>query len=345
MRTAASTLATVVVLAGSVAAGPATRPNPVPAPPTYDAESVGRSVVLLGRTHRPLGTVMTLVGVAVQGPSKGYEGGPNLIVRRIDGVATQEYIRVPIRGLTFDPSDGTDRGSSHVLAGNTYSVRGYESGTFVGMPPEATGGGRVQTTDFHLQCEFDLAWAAQPERVDVVTFAPADFVRRPALLAGTAVNAGQVGWLVGPGWRLRSADDGSPWPDWMVGKPAEVDGVVLPTSARGDFRADHAARHLVRLEDQVGRPVELHGRAMSLNDRWWLDYRGHRVEVAGVADLPGWSADEHWAAVTIRGTLTRGGGGDPTRDGDSFLVRDASWSPLPALRSNEESLDSDGVRD
>jgi hypothetical protein len=56
----------------------------------------------------------------------------------------------------------------------------------------------------------------------------------------------------------------------------------------------------------------------SLNGAWWIEYRGAKVHVDGLKDLPGWSADLHGQPVIIRGVLEKT---------DQFVVRRASWQP------------------
>ena len=323
MRTARRAPAALLLLA---AAGPATRPSTRPTTvPTFDAESVGQSVVLLGRAGRPLGEVITLVGVAHQ--HRDQQGGMYVAVQRIDGVATQQVISVRFNDTLID--------------GRTYSLRGYETGSFVGLRPAAyadDGDGPhldLQTTDYHFDCYFQLGHYDKPKEMPAVTFAPADFVGRPALLAGTAANVNGVGWLVGNGWRLRSADDGSPWPGWMAGHPAEVDGVVRAGHGT-DYVAEHAARRLVTLADQVGHAVELRGVARrGDDDRWWLDYRGERVELPDVAKAPGWEPGFDWTPVAVRGTLARPALPGPAEDGNPYVIRDATGSPT-TLRAGEQ---------
>src|SRR5262245_60488391 len=57
---------------------------------------------LIGKLHEPLGTVLTLQGVAVEGPFKGTEGGPTLRVQRINGRATQEDLRIKLEPYFHD---------------------------------------------------------------------------------------------------------------------------------------------------------------------------------------------------------------------------------------------------
>src|SRR5687767_8162583 len=63
---------------------------------------LGRTYQLTGQLNSPLGTALALQGVVVDGPHKGYEGGPNLRVLRIEGRATQEDIQIPIRPHFYD---------------------------------------------------------------------------------------------------------------------------------------------------------------------------------------------------------------------------------------------------
>src|SRR5688500_9571158 len=70
-------------------AGNAPPPAPTSAIPY---EELGARYELLGKTGQPLGKVIRVQGRVVEGPFKGYEGGPNLRVQRVDGIATQKDI-------------------------------------------------------------------------------------------------------------------------------------------------------------------------------------------------------------------------------------------------------------
>lgn len=314
--------------------------------PAFDAESVGTSFILLGLTHRPLGTVMTMAGiVADNGLWKGDEVGvPTLFVQRIDGVATEEDIRLPIPGATFDKPDWVHHDWAnpdermHLVRGQTYSICGFETGVYEGTPAGA-GADRSQQTPFGFHCWFSPAdpdWPsyAGPTPIAPITLGPADFIDRSALISGTAANIDHIGYLIGAGWRLRSADDGSPWPDWMVDKPAEVEGVIR-SGPPGDFRAEHAQRRLVRLVDQVGHLVELHGIAHKPYPDWQLRYRGQEILIRNLAACPGWSDHQEWKPVVIRGTLTREPNQVPEDPGGVWVISDPSWAPLSSLRSPE----------
>ena len=320
-----------------------TAPTTAPSLPAYAAANVGRTFNLLGRAGRPLGEMVTLVGVVGQGPWKGYEDGPNLIVQRIDGLAVQRYVRLPVYGQFANDGQADGGHATRFVEGHTYRLRGYETGEFVGSPAGESrerpdGGLFVQNCGYYFRTRFV---PTKVEPVDPVVFAPADFTGRRALLAGTAANVDGHGYLTGPGWRLLSADDGSPWPADAVGKPAEVDGVVQPGTPPADFRAEHAARRLTRLEDQVGRPVALRGTVRRDNDARWIEYRGQTVYVDGDAGKrPDGPEDQLGEAAVLHGTLTRGRWTGPVHDDehageDAWIVRNASWEPLADLTSAE----------
>jgi hypothetical protein len=310
--------------------------------PRFDASAVGEDVILLGRCHEPLGHVMTLTGIVVEGPFKGYEGGPNMVVQRIDGIATQEFIRLPLLGSTFDQDKPRNPGYRDALlyvADKTYELRGFETGVFVGTPPGANDGISIQTTGYHMETDFEPTFAAKPRMVDPIIFAPTDFLNRRALLSGTAANVNGRGYLVGGNWRLLSADDGSVWPDWMVGKLAEVDGLIRARADR-DFRAEHAARRLIQLADQVGHQVELHGLVGDGYEeganQCVLHYRGELILIRHLAACPSWSDRQEWKPVAIHGTLTAKAATEPD-DKIKWSINDPAWAPLPALRSTEIS--------
>src|SRR5262245_22141013 len=82
------------LLAVLFSVGPATRAQEKPI--DVPLSQIGSKYRLIGKLHEPLGTVVTLQGVIVEGPSKGYEGGPNICVRRINGLATQEDIQIKL---------------------------------------------------------------------------------------------------------------------------------------------------------------------------------------------------------------------------------------------------------
>jgi hypothetical protein len=283
------------LLALTSACAPAT-PSPEPAS-------------LVGRTGRPLGTPVDLQGVAVGSRSKGLEGRPLLRVQRIDGVATQEDLVLPLDPFPLsDALETFERGTS-------YAIRGYESGRMLGVPEWAyrESGARFATQGFHFATE-SVVVACRP--IAPIAFGPADFLDRRAILEGDARTIDGRAWIAGSGWRIQAPGPAT-WPSWMDGKPVEADGLVRRGPGE-HFHLDDGRVRLIRLEDQVGRPVELRGTAWSRNGDWWLSYRGVELSVENMDALPGWHAELHGTTVVILGVLER----DPK---NAYIVRRASW--------------------
>jgi hypothetical protein len=286
---------------------------------------------LIGRLGEPLGKVLTLQGVVIDGPSKGYEGGPNLRVQRINGRATLDDILIKLQVLFGRLSD--------LEVGKTYELKGYQTGEFVGIPDEANENG-AQSTAFHCAIRFMVSRHA---KIAAIQWAPEDFVDRPALLGGMAESRDRKAYITGPGWRLL-ADPTAAWPKEVEGKAVEGLGTVRKADRAGEFRLEKAESRLVRLEDQVGRPVSIRGTAWSVNGHWWLKYRGTELYVDGMKDLPGWAeACPHGQPVLITGVLdeallpdlrqlTRKEHPDQKK---YFVVRKPAWKPLQALLSPE----------
>lgn len=65
---------------------------PAGEPQNIPVAQLGEQFQLIGKLHVPLGKVIEIEGVVVEGPFKGYEGGFSLRVQRIHGRVTQEDI-------------------------------------------------------------------------------------------------------------------------------------------------------------------------------------------------------------------------------------------------------------
>ena len=333
-----------VVVPSAGAAVPDVPGAPIPVP----VGELDRKYQLVGRTRQPLFEFIRVEGVVVEGPTKGFEGGPNLRVQRVGGVATQEDIQLKLRAAFRDNRQRRrareDDESVVVEKGKTYEFGGYEAADFVGTPFEAYEAAGIpvtfQTCDVYLSTSFV---PLRSKEIPAIEFAPRDFLGRKALLQGSAVSREGKGFIEG-GWRLL-VNAGGPWPQWMEGKPAEALGTVRRGADDRTFVAEGAAGRLVRLEDQVGRTVELRGRAWSMNGHWWFEYRGQDLYVDGIEKLPGWTADNQGRPVAIRGTLVRARRPDleqitrvdspPLKE--YFVVTKASWEPVERLLAPERS--------
>ena len=159
---------------------------------------------LIGKLNEPLGTVLTLQGVVVDGPYKGYEGGPNLRVQRINGRATQEDIQIKLEPYFHEFGEKTLIGGKALPKlefGQTYEFEGYETGHFVGVPKEA-----YKRAGLMLQVRVGLGFTHRftvydGKEVDGIRWSPADFVDREAMVEGRAVSRDRKAYIAGDGWR------------------------------------------------------------------------------------------------------------------------------------------------
>ena len=220
-------------------------------------------------------------------------------------------------------------------------LQGWSTGGFGGIPKEAMGRMEllISTTD-HVFKESFVAFRGR--RIAPVQFTPGDFLGREAIVSGIARTRGRSSMIEGNGWKLL-ANAGSPWPDHMEGKLVEAHGTIAPGTQQDTFELPQGDTRLVRLEDQLGREVSLRARAWSLNGHWWIEYRGTRLHVENMTELPGFAAITHADPVLVRGTLDQA---DLPRIDQialkaerdlqrAYIVRNASIEPLPGLLSPE----------
>lgn len=139
------------------------------APTRVSMDRADPRYVLTGRLNKPIGELMTLQGVIVDGPQKGYEGGPNLKVQRINGEFLQNPIQIPISPYF---GEWGDRALLKISTGKTFELVGYESGTFVGIPTAAykLGGIDLQTSDHHFSSAFHVV---RGKEIDPISEPPA----------------------------------------------------------------------------------------------------------------------------------------------------------------------------
>jgi hypothetical protein len=304
-----------------------------PAPP----DSTYRIVPRLGH---PLGAVITVTGVVVEGPFKGYESGANLRVQQVQGHSSQEDRQIVLS--TFLPGEDADK----LTKGQTYVLEGYESGGFYGIPGEAyqKSGVMMSNGGFGFRHAF-VYYKATP--VEPIHWRPADLVGQRVILTGLAVNTPQ-----GPA--LRHVDGiiavtGVPnWEPWQLEKDAEALGIVQLNDATKTYtvQAEHA--RLVHLADCRGQRVSLRCIAHSRNGVWWVSYRGQTLHVDGLAQLPGWSRQLHYRPVEISGVLAEAEMPDVSQISikitpdlkRSYVVRLPSWKPIDRLLQPERTDDT-----
>lgn len=311
-------------------------------PVSVPVQDLGKGHQLIGKLHVPLGTAVRVQGVVIEGPDKGFEGGPQLRVQRIDDRATQEDIRVLLSNSTgVVKPDETTKVQPEI--GKSYELLGYESGGYVGHPPAAQGW--VQTAPHYFRLEFEFL---RGKEIETATFSPVEFKGRRALLQGLARDVNGTAVMDGGRWQVIVRPDAT-WSKEWLGKQVETLGMYNPAEAAGSARearqfqlVDGTCR-LSKLEDQVGQAVELRGQARSRNDMWWFEYRGTKLYVENLEQLPGWSRDNWARPIVIRGQLERARlpsleqiGLKSNRDlADHWIVRKASWAASGPLLAPE----------
>jgi hypothetical protein len=144
---------------------------------------LGKRFDLVGKLHVPLGKIVTVQGFVVEGPFKGYEGGPTLRVQRIGGTYTQEDIQIRLSDMT----QVVPEKKVNIKIGESYELEGYESGGFVGHPTEIWKDGIpwVQTTHHYFSLDFNII---RGKPIAPVRFTPYDFQGRKALFTGMAAD-------------------------------------------------------------------------------------------------------------------------------------------------------------
>jgi hypothetical protein len=298
----------------------------------------GKQFELIGQLGEKLGSTLTVRGMIVEGPSKGYEDGPNLVVQVINDSSTQQPVQIPV-----SPYFG-EFGKNALPAlknGATYRLRVYETGEFVGTPPGAykEAGISLQTSGFYFRNRLIVISA---EKIDPIGWSPASFVGQNALLSGVAKNENDTAVIQTAEWKLRLIGSGK-WTDAEIGKLAEVYGNIRETKTKGVYNVENARPRLVRLEDQLGKTVKLRGTAISMNGHWWFNYRGIDMYVEKMEELPDWTADNHFRPLEITGILEQAEFPDidqlsvVTNPGlkTYYIVRKASWIPIAGLLAPE----------
>jgi hypothetical protein len=243
----------------------------------------------IGELGVKLDTSVIVVATTIEGPFAGFDGGPNIRIKKINGDATQQMIQMPIR--TRAGGSGWEQfergGKALIEEGKTYELRGYESGSYVETSEEDTidqprSPIMLSSASKNVLAESDSASSPLPFRnefvvlhakeVSPIAWAPSDFVGREALIAGIAKNVGNVAVIEGPDWKL--ALEPKPWEPWQIGKQAEAFCKIKESKLPHTFVAIDCRKRLIELQDQIGRKVSLRGTAHALNNHWWFNYRG-----------------------------------------------------------------------
>jgi hypothetical protein len=315
-------------------------------PKKVSIQEFGGKVEVIGRVGAPLGKLVTIEGILVEGPFKGYEGGPTLRVQRVAGKYTQEDIRILVSPYALSKWGENIYPESKISLpklemGKTYRMEGYETGGYVGIPNEAYRRANLmlQTTGHYFRSHFVVI---EGKTIEPIVASPGMFEESQALIEGTARTENGNRVVSGGDWTVIVAR-GEAWPADVEGKAVETLGFYMSTGQAKHFELLKGDWRLARLEDQVGRKVSLRGKPWSMNGQWWFDYRGQDVFVKDMKMLPGWKVDLHGEAIVLEGTLERVK--DLTPDDTDFIkerslkvdfmLRNPSWKPLPGLLAPE----------
>jgi len=161
------------------------RSDPVPSRP------------LEGRLGIPLNTPVVLEGVVTEGPYKGFEDGPNIVVQKIDGRATQRFIRIR---LTAQNTDIASRRIKWKI-GRSYQFRGQEDGGFIGGERSNDGSG-IPLQTYGGPTFIPYFEVLEDSEIETYQFKPGDFLDRKSMFQGTALNV-RISWETAGFWQFQ----------------------------------------------------------------------------------------------------------------------------------------------
>jgi hypothetical protein len=281
------------------------------------AASIGSTCRVLGQTGEPMGTMVTVDGVVVEGGRcKGDSSEPVLQVRKINGRASQECIEIHIRPYATDFGEpyfvtrpdaskprkpDPERSLPELEFGKTYEFRGYETGRFEGDPDEAAFDGGIvkQRGGFYFR---SVLVVVKGKKVPPIAFCPADFLGQKVIVHGRATLRNGRARLTGDGWEIEVLGR-DVWPSSLVNARVAVTGLIGkgPGAELLHITNDRVCRD--HLEDQIGQRVALRGRAADSNWRWYLWYNGEEMLVENMDHLAAEGSLELHTAVEVRGVL------------------------------------------
>ena len=298
----------------------------------------GKTIELVGELGVKLGKLVTVEGLVVEGPYKGYENGPNLIVQKIGDSVIQNLIRIPLTPFWPNWEDFSKENKPNLKIGKSYRLRVYETGAYIGSSWEARNEANLltlQTSSFYFRNELRVISGI---KLKPIIDHPSDFIGRKGLFSGTAKNINDVAFIVNRNWRIELAK-GFKWKLIDINKKVEIYGEIISTKSEDVFQVKEEKPRLVQLEDQLGRTVKLRGKAWSMNGHWWFNYRGTNLYVEDMENLPNWAVDNHGRAMEISGVLKK----EKKPDIDQitlksnpdlkphFIIKNANWRPIDGL--------------
>lgn len=320
-----------------------------PATPIYIGNP-GKQYELIGELGVKMGTTCTVTGFIVDSYHKGYDWGLNVVVQLINDKPVQKLIQIPLTAIFGKFGDSIIKQPVYLPAletGSTYRLLVYESGSYVGSPRDVLKLWQnfFQESGYYFQNRLVVV---SGEKTNPVAWNPNQFIDTVALLNGTANNYHDTAFIETANWKLKLI--GAPaWSVAAIGKQAEVFGKIKQTSEKVTFHVLQPEPRLIKLEDQLGKPVHLRGIAINLNQYWWFNYRGTDIYVEKMEELPGWSVENHYQAMEISGVLDQEKLPDIAELTEKikprrklyYIVRKASWKPIKELLTPEMSFNEE----
>lgn len=292
------------------------------------------SFEIVGELGVKLGTTVTVEGKIIEGPLKGYEGGPSLIIETINETSNQKMIQIPIKPYW---GEFGERSLPKIKTGKTYRFRVYETGNFVGVPREAYKEAKImlQTSGFYFKNELVVI---SGETIKDIRVNPSDFLNRKALISGTSKNVNGTQQIVGQNWKLEIVG-GKKWKKEDLNKQVEVYGLIKKAESKNSYYVENAEPRFLQLEDMLNKTVKLRGEARSMNGYWWFHYRGVDLYVHKMDQLPNWTTANHYRSMEISGVLKSINAKDLDKteiethrycNGEYILVN-PNWKPIDEL--------------
>ncbi|NQY06456.1 MAG: hypothetical protein HRT68_09820 [Flavobacteriaceae bacterium] len=289
---------------------------------------------IVGELGVKLGATVTVEGKIIEGPYKGYEGGPNLLIQTINDFSNQKLIEIPIRPYWGNFGEGS---LPEIKTGKTYRFRVYETGKYVGIPHEAYKEANVliQTSGFYFKNELVVI---SGEIIEGISINPSDFLDREALILGVAKNINNIPHIIGQNWKLELIG-GQKWKKDDLGKQVEVYGLVKKSENKISYYVENTEPRFRHLEDMLNDTVKLRGQARSTNGQWWFHYRGTDLFVENMNQMPGWTTSNHFRPIEISGILKSIDAKDVDKgeieshlycNGD-YVIVNPSWIPIDRL--------------
>ncbi|MDC7998742.1 hypothetical protein [Gilvibacter sediminis] len=263
---------------------------------------MGQSYDLIGELGHPLGTTLTVEGVIIDGPFKGYEGGPNLLVQKINDTVIQKIIRIPLKPYWPNWEKFSEENEPNIKKGETWSLRVYETGSFEGVPWPAYREANISysTSGYYFRNELIVLSGI---KLQAFEYNPKDFIGKKALISGISEKQKGKAYIAGSNWRIEIGSSGS-YDKGFFGKEVEIFGTISTTDDPQIYRVENAEPRLIRLEDQLGKKVSLRGVIYDGGPNPF-SYRGHWLYIEKLRELSNWSWTLHGKYVKMEGILEK----------------------------------------